>query len=87
MSLAEELTSMELVPYCERGQVTLVKYDVNSRNYTNVPQEVIDRLGVVEGYIDEHPEGSDRGGYVPTVFAGDDAAYYDENEGEWVDTV
>lgn len=44
------------------------------------------------GFVEEHPEGSDRGGYVPTVHFyngdnpyGDDAvdAHYDENFGEW----
>jgi hypothetical protein len=33
------------------------------------------------GCVEEHPEGSDRGGYVPTLNNG---CYYDENGGEWL---
>jgi hypothetical protein len=32
------------------------------------------------GYLDAHPEGSDRGGYVPFVFRGEESAYWDEME-------
>ena len=33
-------------------------------------------LGVDKGYLDEHPEGADRGGYCPFVFVGDAEAFY-----------
>jgi hypothetical protein len=37
------------------------------------------------GYVGEHPEGSDRGGYVPTVFRESESSYYDSATGEWLD--
>lgn len=44
-------------------------------------------FGITEAYLEEHPEGSDRGGYVPTVFrytpGAKETAYYMELDGEW----
>ena len=45
--------------------------------------EKYELLGIEDGdlgCIEEHPEGSDRGGYVPTLTNG---CYYMENDGEW----
>lgn len=68
--LAEFLNSNDVRPVCRKGQVTLEPL-------------APDELGITDGYLHEHPEGSDRGGYVPTVFTASGSAYYDENAGEW----
>jgi len=36
--------------------------------------------GVDKGWLDEHPEGADRGGYCPFVFAGEASAFFHD---EW----
>jgi hypothetical protein len=45
-----------------------------------IPYTLAD-LGVDKGWLDEHPEGADRGGYVPFVFAGEAKAFF--RSGEW----
>jgi hypothetical protein len=37
----------------------------------------------VEGYLDEHPEGADRGGYLPTLKSGNAEIQYDDQTGIW----
>lgn len=36
-----------------------------------------------EGYLDAHPEGSDRGGYLPTVHGPGGSFMFSEHDGEW----
>ena len=36
-----------------------------------------------EGYLEAHPEGADRGGYVPMVFLGKKAVYWDPSDTGW----
>lgn len=40
----------------------------------------LDELGVDKGWLDEHPEGADRGGYCPFVFVGEASAFFHD---EW----
>lgn len=36
------------------------------------------------GSLEEHPEGSDRGGYVPTIHLDNRWTYWDEIDGQWM---
>ena len=70
--------------------VRLVFYKNNDDNGVSVDDtgteptaEEFERLGLDPedlGCVDDHPEGSDRGGYVPTLNNG---CYDSENAGEW----
>lgn len=76
MNEAQLLEFVEnLTPATGRGQVTHLLTD----DETTVPLPE----GVC-GWLDEHPEGSDRGGYVPWLFLPDGTGiYYYEPDGEW----
>lgn len=52
---------------------------VNDQEFSNF----LDELDTYEAYLDDHPEGSDRGGYVVWVEKDDDRCYYYEPDGEW----
>ena len=87
-TFATLLNENNLLPTCRKGQVTLVRteYDAESCCWeeTQTSQEDLDKVGFLEGYVEEHPEGSDRGGFVPTVYSKDgQTAYHDENAGVW----
>jgi hypothetical protein len=65
-------------PTTEKGRVTGL-----SRYHSGVLEEVPLPAGA-EGYVDAHPEGSDRGGYVPWLeVPGASPVFYYEPEGEW----
>ena len=87
------------VPSVDEGKVTLrFSFKDETDTYQDrepTPEELTD-VGFHKGYVDEHPEGSDRGGYVPYVehvetfqYTEDGKenhyrAYHDENFGEWL---
>jgi hypothetical protein len=80
--LAEYLNSNDIVPECAKGRVSLVRRD-DSDEFIPLALEELSSIGFIEDYVEEHPEGSDRGGYVPTIHTSDECAYYDESAGEW----
>ena len=87
-TFATLLNEHNFLPSCRKGQVTLVKtaYDAESCCWEEcgTTQEDLDKVGFLEGYVEGHPEGSDRGGFVPTVYSKTgQTAYHDENAGEW----
>lgn len=66
------------IPVLEEGKVvSFIKFDDDD---DEVPFTLAD-LDVDKGWLDEHPEGADRGGYVPFVFAGEAKAFF--HSGEW----
>ena len=67
--LHDELNELNAEPKTNKGEVTLEDQDGN-------PLEVEGK-----GYVDEHPEGSDRGGYVPYWERGEEQAFYEEEDG------
>jgi hypothetical protein len=83
---SELLTYWGVSPQVEGGQVTglVVEKQVGTAWHENPLEEwQFDLLELDPqdlGCVDEHPEGSDRGGYVPTLTNG---CHYDENGGEW----
>lgn len=87
MTFAELLNENELVPSCKRGKVTLQVVSPEDEDaYVKASAEVLERVGFKSGYVEAHPEGSDRGGYVPTVYSRDEeVAYYDENGDGWLE--
>lgn len=94
MDTAEQLNELEATPQTEGGKITALviwtSYDDEKRRQTGLSGEETEltdeqyaELGLDKndlGCIDDHPEGSDRGGYVPTL---NDGSYYMENDGEW----
>lgn len=89
MDLADKLNAADPMPRpsIEEGQIAyLYTYDKADKwSETEVPltDEQYAELGLDKddlGCLDDHPEGADRGGYVPTL---NDGTYYDENCGEW----
>jgi len=69
------------VPSAQGGEIELETSDGDMA--TLVP---LSDFGITEAYVAAHPEGSDRGGYVPTVFSPDGDAFYSETAGEWQGT-
>jgi hypothetical protein len=85
--LADKLNDLLVIPDCDEGKVGLERYTDDKYEATRpLTDEEKGWLGLTpdgDGYygsVDEHPEGSDRGGYVPTLAAG---PHYDEGGGEW----
>jgi hypothetical protein len=94
VKLTEELEKLEAQPNVEKGQVESVEVTQDGSTKTLSLGELATQLGFsgAEGYVDEHPEGSDRGGFVPTLFffgksegRKPENAFYDENGGEWTE--
>ena len=85
-SLAEKLNAIGAMPETSQGKVVTLNVMDDSRNETALTDEELNMLGIDPsniGYIDQHPEGSDRGGNVEWVFAKDTQAYWMENDGKW----
>jgi hypothetical protein len=92
VSVAQKLNELLVVPECDGGKVTLERYTDTDYEETRPLNEEelaeLAALGVVPdnnghfGCLDEHPEGSDRGGYVPTLNDSASTFYY-EPSGEW----
>ncbi len=76
MTLANRLNELGLEPHCKGGSVTLT----HGYPYNPAEEETV-ALGIVDGSVEAHPEGADRGGYVPYVYTEDEEAYY--YDGEW----
>ncbi len=85
-SLSDKLNELNVKPECNGGKVTLEeRYDRETNKYVALTEEQLDYLGLSDGdvgSVEEHPEGSGRGGYVPMLDAG---PYYCEGSGEWQD--
>jgi uracil phosphoribosyltransferase len=74
--LLEYLTGV--CPAVSKGVVTLM------REKETEQEEVVPLPDGAKAYVDSHPEGSDRGGYVPYVeLASGVSVYYYEGDGEW----
>lgn len=54
-----------------------------TRDDEDITKEFINKYPGVEIYVDEHPEGSDRGGYVPTIEYEGKQYYFMELDNEW----
>jgi hypothetical protein len=87
-ALRDLLEKEKVIISSNKGKVTLMQEDDEG----NEKEFSLEALGYTEvsSYIDSHPEGSDRGGYVPYVEAvGPDKkhynVYYYEHDG-WIDT-
>jgi len=78
--LAKEMNERHYSPATMRGKVTLVQNFYKDDTWDH--EEVVTNYSG-EGYLEDHPEGADRGGYVPYWERGDATAYYSSNE-EWV---
>ena len=62
-------------PVIKRGKVVRLRF--KRKGKVSLPEGV-------KGYLDEHPDGSDRGGYVPWLYLSNgNGVYYDLTEGEW----
>ena len=79
MDLLQELIDREIVPIVLHGKVIQLKKGEDNKLLT---AEEYEELGLDKdnlGFLEPHPEGSDRGGYLPQV----GAYQYDENGDGW----
>lgn len=105
MKVADKLNALLAVPVCKGGKVRLERHTNEESNFLfdqtrSLNEEELKELADlglepdedgIFGCLDEHPEGSDRGGYVPTITqlaspsCGRRGYYthYSENDGEW----
>ena len=64
-------------PEVDKGKVTLYRDTPEGEVEVPLPEGA-------KGYVDAHPEGSDRGGYVPWLeVPGASPVFYYEPTGEW----
>ena len=82
LELEQKLNDAGLVPQVSGGEVTLHRVDGDYNFGPALTEAELLEFGLTSEslLLDEHPEGADRGGYVP--FAGD--VHYREDLGEWV---
>jgi hypothetical protein len=75
--LHEALNAARVRPEEEAGELNLV--------VGNDTCELVNPsdFGITSLCITAHPEGADRGGYVPTAFSSNGNAIWDEGGGEW----
>lgn len=71
--LADKLNEAKAVPKVSGGEVKVACADANPGE---PPQWFT-------GYVDDHPAGADRGGYVPFVFHDGGAAFWHPAECFW----
>jgi hypothetical protein len=88
VTLAEKLNRYEVSVSVSKGEVTLTAesdFELNDDGTAVNPevQAFLDELDDYTAYLDEHPEGADRGGYVVFVEDGDDTAQYDHGDCSW----
>lgn len=89
MELVEKLNRFRVRSTVSKGVVTLKAGDLDSLCDEEEPvteQEFSDfltEMATYEAYLDEHPEGSDRGGHVVWVKHGDEKCYFYGPSGEW----
>lgn len=82
---SEYLDLLNARPEVDGGRIVELNLHPNENWEEPVPisAEQCERLGLDPndlGCVEAHPEGSDRGGYVPTLSNG---CYFMENDGEW----
>jgi hypothetical protein len=83
LSFADKLNKLRCWPEVSGGKVVcLVRDDGDERELLDEEYEYLGLAPDEDDYgcVDAHPEGSDRGGYVPTLRGG---SYYYEPAGEW----
>jgi len=69
-------------PSVHKGVVTLTKEVARGEGW--VEDQDVPLPEGCKGYVDEHPEGSDRGGYCPFVELPSGASvFYYEGDGTW----
>jgi hypothetical protein len=76
----------ELLAYVDGTTPVVVKGQVVHllREDENVDDQVVALPEGVEGWVEEHPEGSDRGGWVPVlVTESGEKLFFDELETGW----
>lgn len=76
MSLADTLNTKGVWPKVNRSKVGLWA--------TDDQDQIVEGSHEGEGYVDPHPEGEDRGGYVVYWECDGEIAHYDEHDGEWL---
>jgi hypothetical protein len=64
-----------LWPICKKGKITHLLRDGEDSSDVDLPEGI-------EGYLESHPEGKDRGGYVPWLDSGKARIYF--FDGEWI---
>lgn len=63
------------------GPLEAIDNDTDMIHLTDLEEN---QLGIIDAYLDEHPEGAGRGGYVTWVEFNDGSKiYYMDNDGEW----
>lgn len=80
------LNEQNFFPIVEEGNVTLGKYALDDEDYQTelaATDEELSELGFQRAYVGAHPEGADRGGYVPTLVCETGTFFYQEEGGEW----
>jgi hypothetical protein len=65
-------------PVIEKGKVVHLLRNPETEN-----EEIVPLPEGVEGYLEEHPEGADRGGYLPILTSGVAQIEYDSQSGTW----
>lgn len=84
MTLAEQLNKDNVFAEIKKSQVCLSiprRFDTNTHCWEDyVPYHISGH-----GYVDPHPAGSDRCGYVPFWRRDNEVAFYMELQGEWED--
>lgn len=85
---AEKLNEFGVQPSIDEGQVVSLftwSEEDDEEEQVDLTDEQEKELGIQDGfngYLVAHPEGSDRGGYVPCI-SEPNLVYYDENAGRW----
>jgi hypothetical protein len=83
MNTIELLNKAGVIPQVDGNKVTLHLMDDDGDTGPVLTETELSTFGLTSNLLllDEHPEGADRGGYVP--FAGN--CHYREDLGRWVD--
>lgn len=79
-SLADELTAARIGPIGKKGQLIGFRKFDDSEGDVELP---LSTFGVTEGFLHDHPEGSDRGGYIWHALRGNEVAIYQDGDGSW----
>ena len=85
VAFAKKLNAGNFQPETSGGQVELAATDEDGQDRTFTDEELAE-TGYHHGYVDGHPEGADRGGYVPFVFTDETetvGAFWDGGACEW----
>lgn len=88
IQLANRLNEGGFEPVVEEGAATLrVTFGFDDKGHylgdrPATDQELAD-LGFERGFVEAHPEGRKRGGYVPYVVCGGATTFWSETDAEW----